>query len=78
MSKWYEVEIVAYQTVLVEVADDPDTDPEDEAWDLARSESAFSFCDNVEMENIRLLNTPQEIDSVRRHADVVSPLPEEK
>jgi hypothetical protein len=51
MSKWYEVSITAFKTVAIEV---PDDWSEQEAALEAASE-AFSFCDNTDIEEVRLL-----------------------
>lgn len=74
MSKWYEVTVQATKVVAVEIADDSERDPEDEAQEIARDE-AFSFCDDIETLEIRLLKTAEQIDVVKRHADEVCAIP---
>ena len=71
-TKWFEVEVKAYKTVVVEVREDEvdeDNDWEDVALRVAHSES-FSFCDNVETGDCREL-TEETLDSAKRHADEV-------
>lgn len=75
MSKWFEITVQASKVVVVEIADDSDVDPEDEARSIARSE-AFSFCDEVETPGLLLLETPEQIACAKRSADEVYALPD--
>lgn len=71
MSKWYEVTVQAWKVVVVEIEDDTERDPEDEAMEIARDE-AFSFCQEIEVVKIEKLDTPERIEQAKRHADEIS------
>ena len=71
MSKWYEVTVQAWKVVVVEIEDDTERDPEDEAMEIARDE-AFSFCQETEVVKIEKLDTPERIEQAKLHADEIS------
>ncbi len=72
MSKWYEVKVQASEVVVVEVEDD---EGEKEAADVAIEEGKFTFIPGKKVVKIKLLDTPEKIESAKRHATEVSPLP---
>ena len=74
MSKWYEVTVKAWEVIVVEVKDDED---EEDAIEAAWEESSFTFAEEKEVAKIELLDTPERLESAKRHANEVSPLPEE-
>ncbi len=71
-TKWFEVEVKAYKTVVVEVREDQTSDYESfegVALRVARQDS-FSFCDNVEA--CDCVEIPADrLESAKRHADEV-------
>jgi hypothetical protein len=73
MRKWYEVVLQATKVIVVEVEDTEDNDPEDEAWEVAKDESGFGFCDLVESIEITELTTADQIERCKRYADEVVP-----
>ena len=72
MSKWYEVTVTAFKTLVIEV---DDSEGVEEANEIAMSE-AFSFCQNLEADEARLIAPGNALDSAKRHADEVFPLEE--
>jgi len=71
-TKWFEVEVKAYKTVVVEVREDETSDDEsfeDVALRVAHQNS-FSFCDNVEA--CDFVEIPADrLESAKRNADEV-------
>jgi len=74
MSKWYQVTVQATKVVVVEIADDSDYDPEEEAADVAKDEVFLWHRGDVET-FVRLLETPAKVKAAKGDADEVCPLP---
>ena len=71
-TKWFEVEVRAYKTVVVEVREDETSENEsfeDVALRVAHQDS-FSFCDNVEVSDCNEIPIDR-LESAKRHADEV-------
>jgi hypothetical protein len=66
MSKWYDVKVVNYQSVMVEV---PDDGTEEMAMDLAMDFAPFGGDTEYEVDSVK--NDPTYLDSCIRHADEV-------
>lgn len=64
MSKWFEVKVVNVTFIAVEVGDG---ECEDDAIEVARDE----MMDVTEIECTGERTTPDQIDSLKRHADMI-------
>lgn len=72
-SKWFEVKIQAWKTVVVEVPDDwqPERDRQELAQEHAAEESFPCINCEVDGRKTRRLETSEDIESAKRHADEV-------
>ena len=70
MSKWFEVEITAFKTVVVEMEDDATIE---EAEHYAQCEVTF-YSDDITETNTTELKTELQIDVAKRHADQLEAL----
>lgn len=73
MRKWYEVQVQCWKVVVVEVEDDEEVTPnelENDATEVAFSE-CFPFETEKEIGKVTLLETQEDIDRAKRHADEV-------
>lgn len=73
MSKWYEVQVMCWNVVVVEVEEDDRVDPnnlESYATDVAFS-GCFPFETEKEVSKVKMLETQEDIDRAKRHADKI-------
>lgn len=70
MSKWYEVEITAFKTVVVEMEDSATVE---DTLHFAESEVTF-YSNDIAESMITELKTEQQIDVAKRYADQVEAL----